>query len=68
MNLFLIGCTGFIGRELVPQLANAGHKLSILSRKKINQSAEGITRLLFNPTNPETWQQEKVISELKKLP
>ena len=36
MRLLLFGCTGFIGKELVPALLKEGHKLCIVSRKNIN--------------------------------
>ena len=35
MRLLLLGCTGFIGNELVPALLNEGHNLCIVSRKNI---------------------------------
>ena len=33
MHLLLLGCTGFIGSELVPRLLKAGHHLTIISRR-----------------------------------
>ena len=33
MRLLLLGCTGFVGRELVPQLIQSGHQLTIVSRR-----------------------------------
>ncbi len=36
MRLLLIGCTGFVGRELVPSLVKEGHEIYIVSRKNIN--------------------------------
>ena len=33
MRLLLVGCTGFVGRELVPQLLAAKHQLILVSRK-----------------------------------
>ena len=33
MRLLLLGCTGFVGRELVPQLLQAGHQISLVSRR-----------------------------------
>ena len=36
MRLLLLGCTGFVGKELVPALLKEGHELCIISRKNIN--------------------------------
>ena len=36
MRLLLLGCTGFVGKELVPALLKEGHELCIVSRKNIN--------------------------------
>ena len=33
MRLLLIGCTGLVGRGLVPQLQAAGHQLTVVSRR-----------------------------------
>ena len=33
MRLLLLGCTGFVGRELVPLLLEGGHQLSLVSRR-----------------------------------
>ena len=33
MQLLLLGCTGFVGRELVPALLEANHQLTLVSRR-----------------------------------
>jgi len=33
MRLLLLGCTGLVGRELVPTLQEAGHQLTLVSRR-----------------------------------
>ena len=33
MRLLLLGCTGLVGRELVPTLLKAGHQLTLVSRR-----------------------------------
>ncbi|MGC6482785.1 MAG: TIGR01777 family oxidoreductase [Synechococcus sp.] len=33
MRLLLLGCTGLVGRELVPTLLDAGHQLTLVSRR-----------------------------------
>ncbi len=56
MRLLLIGCTGFIGRELIPQLLNHGHQLTIVSRKKEQGfSSDQITQLQLNPAIAHNW-------------
>ena len=37
MRLLLLGCTGFVGKELVPTLLNENHEIYIVSRKPINK-------------------------------
>ena len=37
MRLLLLGCTGFIGKELVPTLLNENHEIYIVSRKTISK-------------------------------
>ena len=33
MRLLLLGCSGFVGRELVPFLLELGHELTLVSRQ-----------------------------------
>ena len=33
MRLLLFGCTGFVGRELLPLLLQAGHQPTVVSRR-----------------------------------
>ena len=37
MRLLLLGCTGFVGKELVPTLLKENHEIYIVSRKPISQ-------------------------------
>jgi len=37
MRLLLLGCTGFVGKELVPTLLNENHEICIVSRKPISK-------------------------------
>jgi len=37
MRLLLLGCTGFVGKELVPTLLNENHEIYMISRKPINK-------------------------------
>ena len=34
MRLLLLGCTGLVGRELVPLLLAAGHTITLVSRQQ----------------------------------
>ena len=37
MRLLLLGCTGFVGKELVPTLLKENHEIYIVSRKPISK-------------------------------
>ena len=37
MRLLLLGCTGFVGKELVPTLLNENNEIYIVSRKPISK-------------------------------
>ena len=56
MRLLLLGCTGFVGKELVPTLLKENHEIYIVSRKPIsklklnldfNKFKKGIRNLLY---------------------
>ena len=53
MRLLLLGCTGLVGRELVPQLLAEGHTLTIVSRQQ--RQLAGVTCLQSDPSRPESW-------------
>ena len=65
MKLLLIGCTGFIGRELIPLLIKEGHSLTVISRqsKKKFQTLANYANLSFiqmNPTDPSSWENKEI--------
>ncbi|AII44581.1 multidrug MFS transporter [Synechococcus sp. KORDI-100] len=67
MRLLLLGCTGFVGRELVPLLLEAGHQLSLVSRRLPrgfeSERADGrLEWLQLDPSRSQSWQ----VSELKE--
>ncbi len=71
MRLLLLGCTGFVGRELVPQLLNNGHQLTLVSRKTNRELArslqtEKLTVLQLDPTNPQNWEKGPLLDSLTK--
>ena len=60
MRILLVGCSGFVGRALVPQLLATGHSLTLVSRS--SQPLPGVQhpqlqRLQADPANPLSWQQ-----------
>jgi len=70
MRLLLFGCTGFIGKELVPALHKEGHELCIISRKNINNLQINIPTnkfqfLKLNLSEKENWSNDFLINYLK---
>ena len=67
MRLLLLGCSGFVGRELVPYLLQLGHELTLLSR---GAQPPGLPRdprlhlLRGDPADPATWRQEPLVQAL----
>ena len=70
MRLLMIGCTGFIGNELVPHLLRNGHHLTIVSRSKARTftkellSSKDITYLECNPAEESNWSKGALIDAL----
>ncbi len=68
MRLLLIGCTGFVGRALVPALLERGHTLTVLSRRAAPlpafQGARGLRWLQGDPAEAVTWQEPTLLSAL----
>lgn len=60
MRLLLLGCTGFVGRELVPWLLGRGHGCTVVSRSA--NSLAGLDhpqlhRIQADPSQAASWQQ-----------
>ena len=69
MRLLLLGCTGFVGRELVPQLLQAGHQISLVSRRLPrgydSERDEGrINYIQIDPSQSFSWLTEPLINAL----
>ena len=69
MRLLLIGCTGFIGRELIDRFSRSGHELIIVSRNgaksiDIDSSSENIRLLQLDPGTKECWENESLLKAL----
>ncbi len=61
MRLLLLGCTGFVGRELVPLLLEMGHQLTLVSRRgqpSLARSDDRSICLSCDPADPASWQRE----------
>lgn len=70
MRLLLLGCTGFVGKELVPALLKEGHELCIISRKninnlKINIPLDKFKFLKIDLSKKQNWSDENLLSNLK---
>ena len=70
MKLLLTGCTGFIGRELIPLLINEGHSLTLISRQtkgRLNTIFNGssIKVIQMNPAESSAWDKEEIQNSLK---
>ena len=70
MRLLLLGCTGFVGKELVPALLKEGHELCIISRKninnlKINVPLDKFKFLKIDLSKKQNWSNENLLIYLK---
>ncbi len=70
MRLLLLGCTGFVGKELVPALLKEGHELCIISRKninnlKINIPLDKFKFLKMDLSKKQNWSNENLLINLK---
>jgi len=70
MKLLLTGCTGFIGRELIPLLIKEGHSLTVISRQtkgKLNTivNDSSIQVIQMNPAESSAWDKEEIQNSLK---
>ena len=70
MKLLLTGCTGFIGRELIPLLLKEGHSLTVLSRQSKDKlkpiSNNSKTRVIrMNPAESSSWNKEEIQKSLQ---
>ena len=71
MRLLLLGCTGFVGKELVPALLKEGHKISIVSRKTINNlkldlDLNKVQYIKLDLSRKQNWKNEYLLNILKE--
>ena len=70
MKLLLTGCTGFIGKELIPLLIREGHNLTVISRQskaklKAIANEQSINVIQMNPAESSSWDKEEIQTCLK---
>ena len=71
MRLLLLGCTGFVGRELVPTLLKQGHQLTLISRRmargyEAERAAGDLTWLQLDPASATSWQDAALSEALNQ--
>ena len=71
MRLLLFGCTGFVGRELLPLLLQAGHQLTVVSRRLARgydaERADGsLVWLQLDPASTTTWSDAELLKALNQ--
>lgn len=67
MRLLLLGCSGFIGRALVPLLLERGHACSVVSRQAGSLSGLAhplLRRIQADPALAASWRQADLIDAL----
>ena len=70
MKLLLTGCTGFIGRELIPLLIKEGHNLTVISRqskRKLQAIAndQSVSVIQMDPAESSSWDKKEIQTCLK---
>ena len=71
MRLLLLGCTGFVGKELVPALLKEGHDISIISRQNVRKLKLGLDIdkfqfLRIDLSIKESWENETLLNTLRE--
>ncbi|MAR05903.1 MAG: TIGR01777 family protein [Cyanobium sp. NAT70] len=69
MRLLLLGCTGFVGRELVPLLLSGGHHITLVSRRLpsaafVAQPSDHLHWLQFDPALEQSWRDSALCEAL----
>ena len=72
MRLLLIGCTGLVGRGLIPQLQAAGHQLTVVSRRPspagfAAAQAAQLDWIQLDPAVAASWEPSTPLHEALKL-
>lgn len=67
VRLLLLGCSGFVGRELVPFLLGLGHELTLVSRQARpfpQLLGERLNCLQLDPADPTSWRHHQLDAAL----
>ncbi len=67
MRLLLLGCSGFVGRELVPFLLELGHALTLVSRQRRpfpQLEGDRLQCLQLDPADPASWASPDLLEAL----
>ena len=72
MRLLLLGCTGFIGKELVPTLLNENHDIYVVSRKpisklKLDLDFNKIKFFQIDLSKEQSWNNENILNILSDV-
>ena len=68
MRLLLIGCTGLVGRALIPMLQSSGHDLTIVSRRSApaglpSGCLPGLEWVQCNPADSISWEPSGALQQ-----
>jgi uncharacterized protein (TIGR01777 family) len=69
VRLLLLGCSGFVGRELVPYLLELGHGLTLLSRQRQpfpQWEGDRLRCLQLDPSDPTSWASPELQTALSE--
>jgi hypothetical protein len=71
MRLLLLGCTGFVGKELVPTLLSENHEIYIVSRKpisklKIDLDFNKFKFVQIDLSKAQNWNNENLLNILRE--
>ena len=71
MRLLLLGCTGFVGKELAPTLLNENHEIYIASRKPISKLKLDLDLnkskfIQIDLSKKQNWNNENILNILKE--
>lgn len=67
VRLLLLGCSGFVGLELVPYLLELGHTLTVVSRRSDpfpTLVSDRLCSLQLDPADPASWQNLGLLEAL----
>ena len=67
VRLLLLGCSGFVGRELVPFLLELGHQITLVSRRAHPFAAlesDRLVALQLDPAQSASWQRTDLLQAL----